>query len=387
MECQRNLNIGLAFSGDNMKNLFHRFSHTPLLPCSIGALLLYAFATSWAPVKKECPICGTKGIYYDISSYGSYIYDYPTKYEYIFWPYTDGKSLYTCKKCWFTSFIEDFKEVPQDKHKDIRKFLDSLALWETSGDYNVIPMSYRLIVAEHIYQIIGKDDEFWCHFYRVMGYHCADEGKTEQAALARTKALKVAERMLFNMENIGLNKELYIITGAMKYLLNDKLGALRDFKQAQKLTYEKAGLDKESLENMNLYLSYLINGYIAKIEKKEEERVIVSATPTIADLVKSPELFVNSMITVTGLLVNQGTGYLKDFRPAIKDKQGNAVRVLAWAPLQMPESVNPNIFRIEIMSDFLDRKIEASGYFRKDDKNLFDRDYYIEIINAQIISK
>ncbi len=243
----------------NMKSLMHITLYA-LLP----ALLL---ATTWGPVEKECPICRTKSRYFDIASYGSYVFDYPSKYEYIFWPYTDGKVVYSCRKCWFSCFMWDFKDIPESKHSDIRKFLDSLDLHETNGDYYVVPMSYRLLIAEHIYRFFDKDEEFWCHFYRVMGHHLAYEQKTVKSIKARTKALNIAETMLQAKENAGINKELYLITGAMKYFLGDKKGALYDFKKAQKLTYENSDLDKESLENSNRYLSDLLNDYLEKLNE------------------------------------------------------------------------------------------------------------------------
>jgi hypothetical protein len=106
--------------------------------------------------------------------------------------------------------VWDFKDIPESKHNDIRKFLDSLDLHETNGDYYVIPMSYRLLIAENIYRFLDKDEEFWCHFYRVMGHHLAYEGKTVKAAQARTKAINIAETMLQAKENAGIKKELYL---------------------------------------------------------------------------------------------------------------------------------------------------------------------------------
>lgn len=344
-------------------------------------------ATTWVPVEKECPICGTKSRYFDIASYGSYVFDYPSKYEYIFWPYTDGKVVYSCRKCWFACFMWDFEDIPESKHNDIRKFLDSLDLHETNGDYYVVPMSYRLLIAENIYRFLDKDDEFWCHFYRVMGYHLAYEQKAAKAAKARTKALNIAETMLQAEENAGIKKELYLITGSMKYYLGDKQGALYDFKRAQKLTYEKKDLDKESLENSNRYLSNLLDDYIEKIGEIKRNQVVFSTTPTIAELVESPEMFVDSIITVTGRLVNQGTGYLKDFQPALADNTGNVVEVLSWAPLEVFLPMNPDIPIPKAMGYYLHKTIKASGYFRKDGKGRFNSDYYLEVIQANLISE
>jgi hypothetical protein len=356
-----------------------------LLRITLYALLpSLLFATTWSPVEKKCPICGTKSVYYEIMSYGSYVYDYPSRFEYIFWPYTDGKALYSCRKCWFTCFMWDFEDIPESKRKDIRKFVDSLDLYETNGDYNVIPMSYRLLLAERIYEMLDKDDEFWCHFYRVKGHHLANEEKVAHAAEARTKALNIAEGMLQDEGKKGIRKELYIITGAMRYCLNDVQGARQDFKRAKELTFGNENWNKESLKNINIYLSNLVDDYLEKISEKEDKAVF-STMPTIAEVYKEPGVFVDSMVTVTGILVNQGTGYFKDFKPALKDNLGNVLPVTVWAPLELPPPLNPDLTPPKVMDSYLEKEIRAGGYFRMDDTDRFEGDYYLEVFDVHIV--
>lgn len=355
-----------------------------LILCS---LFVFVNATTWAPTEKKCPICKTKSQYYEIMSYGSYVYDYPSKYEYIFWPYTDGKALYSCRKCWFTCFMWDFEDIPADKHKPIRKFVDSLDLYETNGDYNVIPMSYRLLLAERIYGMLDKDKEFWCHFYRVKGHHLANEEKIVQAAQARTEALNIAEEMMQVKKNTGIRKELYLITGAMRYHLDDMHGALRDFKQAQKLTFGNENWNKESLENINIYLSDLVDDYIERINEKQKNQGAFSETPKIAELFKAPDAFIDSMITVTGMLVNKGSGYFKDFKPVLEDGLGNEVPVTIWVPLEVPPPMKPDQTPPRVMGYYLDKTLTIGGYFRKDETDRFTGDYYFEVIDARVVDE
>lgn len=344
------------------------------------------FSTTWTQAEKTCPICGTKSQYYEIMSYGTYVYDYPSRFEYIFWPYTDGKVLYSCRKCWFTCFMWDFEDIPQDKHKVIRKFVDSLDLYETNGDYNVIPMSYRLLLAERIYEMLGKDMEFWCHFYRVKGHHLANEEKAAHAAEARTRALEIAEAMLKDENKTGIRKELYIICGAMRYHLNDLTGARQDFKRAEGLTFGNKNWNRESLENINIYLSRLVDEYLKMIDLNEE-KAIFTTMPTIAQLYENPDVFLDSMITVTGVLVNKGTGYFKDFVPVFEDDLGNILPVTVWAPLELPPPINPDITPPKVMGTYLDKEIMAGGYFRKDEQDRFKEDYYFEVFDAQILDE
>ncbi len=248
--------------------------HAPIhqiTPSRILVLLLLGWilcnAMTWSPVKIKCPYCGTKSVYYQLDSYDSHTYDYPSKYEYVFWPYVDGRVLYCCRRCWFTCFAWDFFSIPEGKRDGVKKILAKMAVFETDGDYNVIPMYYRLQIAEQIYQLYERNDGFWCHFYRVKGYHCAHEGKTADAAEARNKAFAYAGRLIADPVNAGISKEVFYIRGAMQYLLDDLDGALATFKYARQLRYYVPGADSGSLQDVNKYLNDLLDHYLEKIGK------------------------------------------------------------------------------------------------------------------------
>lgn len=342
-------------------------------------------ATTWTPVDKECPICHTTSTYYEMTSAGSYIYEYPSKYEYIFWPYIDNRIVYTCRKCWFSCFSWDFLEMPESEHGGIRRILDSIALFETNGDYYVIPMSYRLSIAEQIYRLLDKDDEFWCHFYRVKAYHLAAEEKLMKAVQARTAALELAEKMLRSKEYAGMHKELYLIAGAMKYFLADYEGADNYFRKAQQLVYRRSGMDRTDQVDVDTYLSALLDAYLKKIDAVKVSDVVFSPDPTIAELLVSPALFKDSMITVTGMLINQGPGYFRGFRPALQDSVGNVIPVLSWAPIEVPPPVKPDMKQPRVMSYYLGNHIEARGFFREDKDARFGGTNYLEVRTAEIV--
>ena len=46
-------------------------------------------ATTWKPSEKTDPLTGEKVPAWEIMSYGSYIYKWPSKYDLVFWPLTD----------------------------------------------------------------------------------------------------------------------------------------------------------------------------------------------------------------------------------------------------------------------------------------------------------
>lgn len=235
-------------------------------------LLLFTFclrevrATTWAPKEVVCPLCSTKNTFMDIASYGTYIYQWPEKFQFIYWPLTDANVLYSCKKCRLTAFMWDFAEIPKEKLPAIKTKLDTMALKPVEGEYYKIPMSNRLDIAAEVYSTLGMDETFWCKFYRVKGFHYEAEKREADATSARAKALEICQKQLAMKENAGIRKELLLISGAMRYFLNDNPAALKDLREATELTYTSSKLDSEQSKNFNAYLSSLLKEYVARIE-------------------------------------------------------------------------------------------------------------------------
>ena len=224
-------------------------------------------ATTWAKTDVKCPVCNEVNIFSTVASFGSYIYDWPEKYQYIFWPLTDSQVMYSCTKCHFTTYMWDFKNIDKNKIKDIKALLtDHKFSISTITKYDDIPVTERLLLAEKIYKLLNKNDDFWCRFYRVMGYHFEIAGKHQEADEFRKKALTIADEMIKKDENAGISKELLLIKGGMKYFLKDEAGALTDLEEASKLKYENKDINKEDSKNIDEYLTQLLGKYIKKIK-------------------------------------------------------------------------------------------------------------------------
>src|SRR3979409_1235572 len=95
-------------------------------------------ATTWSPKEVVCPLCKTVNTFMDVMSYGSYIYQWPEKFQLIYWPLTDTNVLYSCKKGRLTAFMWDFAVIPKEKLLIVKTRLDSLALKPVEGAYNKI---------------------------------------------------------------------------------------------------------------------------------------------------------------------------------------------------------------------------------------------------------
>lgn len=186
-----------------------------------------ARATTWFPQEATCPVCGDTLEVQAVGSYGSYIYRWPSRYQMIFWPHTDPQSLYFCGGCHTAAFLGDFKEIPAERAAAIREAVAPLRKEQPDVAYARVPMAYRLAVAEAVYRQLGKDDEFWCRFHRIRGYHLARAGDEEGARSERLAAARLAHEAIAAMGSPTVPKwagegpsvvakEMLVIAGSME---------------------------------------------------------------------------------------------------------------------------------------------------------------------------
>jgi len=230
-----------------------------------------AGATTWGEAEVTCPLCGTANAFQAIMSYGSYIYQWPSNFQYIFWPATESEFVYSCLGCRFTAYMGDFEKVPADKKEALVAAAKDVHFGRTYAAYTEIPVSERLLAAARTYEVLGRDDAFWCQYYRILAYHFDAEGKKEDAATARRAALGLAEKMLADDADANQDKELLLIAGAMRHYLADDAGALAAFREAQPLTFKAPAYSDEENGNVDAYLNELLAEYVKKIESGEEE--------------------------------------------------------------------------------------------------------------------
>lgn len=236
-------------------------------------------ATTWCDKQMKCPICGTKDTYSEIMSCGGYIYDWNTKYQYIFWPMIDEHVLYACPKCHFTCLMEDFERIKKNQVPIIKMALEGTKLsppdkekarmakeYGITGNatYWFIPMAERIAIAEKVYKVLGQADEMWCEFYRMAAYHFDNAGMYAEADEARQKALAIAEKLITEEKSTGRLKELYLISGSLKHFLKNETGARSDFNKAMAMPYKNSKLDDEQCEGQGKYLDSILTEFLTK---------------------------------------------------------------------------------------------------------------------------
>lgn len=237
----------------------------------IFVLLNNVWAITWFPQEFECPIDKEKNTFMMWGSYGSYIYADPSKYQWLFFPWTSGNSYYICKKCHLATFLGEFDNLPKDKLPAIKKILEGVKVSKDFKEYRELPVSERMEVMEKVYSVLDRDEDWWENFYRLKGFHYGKEESVAKAAEARKKSLELIKKELANEKSESPKKLLLYISGAMKHFLNDDPGAIADLQKALNTKYQAKDAEPEDIKNAEEGLNERIKEYIEKIKSAKNK--------------------------------------------------------------------------------------------------------------------
>lgn len=161
-----------------------------LLPLLVAGA---AHATTWSDaelvddpvlVGAQCPVQSP-------ASSGSYIYQWPSKYDQVFWPRIDEHGIWFCPKSGFTAFIGDFELTPNEK---------AAVRTELATFYKPIKkasLSDKLVLLEKNYAARNQNARDKISLLRVLAYyHETDLKDFDGAAAFRRKALEMIETAL-----------------------------------------------------------------------------------------------------------------------------------------------------------------------------------------------
>lgn len=237
----------------------------------IGVLFSNSFAITFFPQEFTCPIDGQKNTFQVVGSYGSYIYSYPSKYQWLFFPQTSSTTFYTCKKCHYTAYSWDFDKLPKEKIAAVKKVLAGVKFSKPFDDYLKAPLEERLEIMEKVYGVLDKDDEWWESFYRTKGYFYHVMGSTEKAAEARRKSLDLIQKELKKEKTEAPKKLLYYISASMKHFLNDDKGAIEDLQKGLETKYASKDAKPEQIKDAEEGLNERIKDYMDLIKSPDKK--------------------------------------------------------------------------------------------------------------------
>lgn len=148
-----------------------------------------AHAITWGERTIPDPLADTKiCAVHEPLSHGSYIYEFESKYDMVFWPLTDRRGIWFCEHSGFTAFTGDFKDVTSTQKAAIATWLKQ----SYRGDRSI---QGKLRLLEGIYALRGGNEEFRNHLLRLLARWHQSLGNVEAANKYRRQAfdaIKVA---------------------------------------------------------------------------------------------------------------------------------------------------------------------------------------------------
>jgi hypothetical protein len=183
-------------------------------------------------------------------SSGSYIYQWPSKYDQVFWPLTDPNGIWFCQESGFTAFIDDFKLTAGER----------AAVAAELASYKPIErptLREKLVLLQKSYGARSMDARTKLRLWRVLAYYHETELRDlDGAAVFRRQALEMIEAALRTDLPEGDRLEYLFVSAAYSRELGDlekSKAGVRSLEEALK------GSKDKKLEGFVEYLSELKN--------------------------------------------------------------------------------------------------------------------------------
>ena len=169
----------------------------------------------------------------EIGSMGSYVYDYPSKYDGVYSPWIDGPFIWTCPASGFVTFGSEFNDIPADQKAKIAAWLEA-----NPADIKTLGEEQLHDRMEAIYAARGMPDDFWAYFYRVRAHyaHTAEKGDAYRA-----KALPLLKARLNDAKVAPADRaQALFLVGYYSRRLGDPSGAAKAFAAIGDIDWSKA---------------------------------------------------------------------------------------------------------------------------------------------------
>lgn len=196
-----------------------------------------ASATTWARDDQDDPFSDGTCIAHSPMSYGGYIYGWPSKYELVFWPFTDPHWIWYCPESGYVAFGSDF-EVDETERAAIAAVLAerqsewSSRDWTIEGDQAWRAMrDNRPVLLEQLEAVArSRPGTDWAWYNRVLAQlHQADVERAGNYRLAAQDLLRAGLAEDTGAERIDT---LYLL-GTYSHWFGDAEAARAYFQEAR----------------------------------------------------------------------------------------------------------------------------------------------------------
>lgn len=130
-------------------------------------------SVTWGDTQLTDPLTGEKVAAKSIGSYGSYIYNWPSRYDYVFFPLTELNWICINRRNGYGAFNPHFEDLDEKEKVRVKGWL------EKNYDVKNPPQTHEehLLWLEKVYGQRKMHGSFWCRFYRLMAYFYRDDGE------------------------------------------------------------------------------------------------------------------------------------------------------------------------------------------------------------------
>lgn len=223
------------------------------LVCAVSALAApAAFAITWLPAEVDDPFApGAKCKVHQLGSMGSYVFQWPSKYDAVFHPFVDDAFIWRCETSGFVSFMDDFERVPADAKPRVAEWLKANPA--KVGDLRGQALLDRL---EATYRARGMNEPFWAYFYRFRAYR-AETGAEGDAF--RAKALPLIDARLAGPDLTGtMRMQALYLSGYYRWRAGDRDGARARFAEMRAMPWDEVSADAGSKADNLVYFDAMI---------------------------------------------------------------------------------------------------------------------------------
>jgi hypothetical protein len=151
----------------------------------LAATMLYALpaqATTWVADTVQDPVSGKPCSVNTPGSFGGYVYQWPEKYDQVFWPLTDPMGIWVCTASGFATFIGDV-DLGDGEKRAIAAFLE-----EAPGLTEKAPLAAKLERLEAIYALRELAPDVRARIQRALAYQYQADGQQAKADALRAQA-------------------------------------------------------------------------------------------------------------------------------------------------------------------------------------------------------
>jgi hypothetical protein len=198
-------------------------------------------------------------------SHGSYIYQWPSKYDQVFWPLTDPQGIWFCKDSGFTAFIDDFELTANERAALAAELATSYEPIEKPS------LRDKLALLQKCYAARNLNAQMKIRVARVLAYYQEVEfGDFAAASIFRRQALEMIEAALRTQLPEGERLE-YLFVASIYY---------REFGDLERSKSTLGSLEQALLQSKDEKLKGFVE-YLTEL--KQDIDKVVPGGPLIPD--------------------------------------------------------------------------------------------------------